>query len=74
MERPNKFNPALGVLGNIENALWENQYTNNQVFNNKSSYDQDHIAMEQALTENYLDNVQAQQDLTDLMLTIAEEK
>lgn len=31
--RPQKYDPALGWQGNLENALWENQYRKNEIDN-----------------------------------------
>ena len=33
MDRPQKYDPALGWQGNLENALWENQYRKNEITN-----------------------------------------
>ena len=36
MNRPQKYDPALGWQGNLENALWENQYRKNEISNEQS--------------------------------------
>lgn len=65
------FNPALGMQGNIEKSL---QNTANEVENRALADRENREAVEQALTDQYLDGVQAQQDITDLMLEVAELK
>lgn len=76
MDRPQKYNPALGLQGNIENALWENQYRRNDIsneVNDRATADLDNReAVEQGLTDLYLDGIQAQQDITELQLQILE--
>ena len=78
MSRPQKYNPSLGFQGNLEEALWENQYRKNEISNEvgerKASDRENREAVEQMLTDQYLDGVQAQQDITDLMLEVAELK
>lgn len=78
MSRPQKYDPALGWQGNLENALWENQYRKDEISNEvgerKTSDRENREAVEQMLTDQYLDGVQAQQDITDLMLEVAELK
>ena len=65
------FNPALGMQGNIEKSL---QNTANEAENRALADRENREAVEQALTDQYLDGVQAQQDITDLMLEVAELK
>ena len=70
------FKPKLGMQGNIEEALKRNQQTSNRVFNETSDRQtadtENREAVEQSLTDLYLDGVQAQQDLTDLQIQILE--
>ena len=70
------FKPSLGMQGNIEEALKRNQQTSNRVFNETSDRQtadtENREAVEQSLTDLYLDGVQAQQDLTDLQIQILE--
>ena len=69
-----KYNPELGLQGNIEYALWEVQYRKNELYNEalkRSLNDSENrVAVEQSLTDQYLDNIKAQQDITDLYLEI----
>ena len=70
------FNPKLGIQGNIEEALKRNQQTSNRIFNEttdrQTADTENREAVEQSLTDLYLDGIQAQQDLTDLQLQILE--
>ena len=70
------FKPSLGMQGNIEEALKRNQQTSNRIFNETSDRQaadtENREAVEQSLTDLYLDGVQAQQDLTDLQIQILE--
>ena len=70
------FKPKLGMQGNIEMALQENQYRKNEVFNEtndrQTADTENRESVEQSLTDLYLDGVQAQQDLTDLQIQILE--
>lgn len=74
MNRPQKYDPALGWQGNLEEALWENQYRKNEIYNEtnyRSTADEENrLAVEQSLTDQYLDNLKAQQDITDLYLEL----
>ena len=72
------FIPKLGIQGNIEEALKRNQQTSNRIFN-ETNYRQtadteNREAVEQSLTDLYLDGIQAQQDITSAYLEIAELK
>lgn len=73
--RPQKYDPSLGFQGNLEDVLWETQYRKNEISNEvgarKTSDRENREAVEQLLTDQYLDGVQAQQDITDLMLEVA---
>ena len=68
------FNPNKGMQGNIEEALKRNQQTNNKIFNETNAREQadtkNREAVEQALTDLYLDGIQAQQDITDIQLQL----
>ena len=68
------FKPNLGMQGNIEEALKRNQQTSNRIFNetnDRTAADtENREAVEQALTDLYLDGVQAQQDITDIQLQL----
>lgn len=70
------FKPNLGMQGNIEEALKRNQQISNRVFNEtndrQTADTENREAVEQSLTDLYLDGVQAQQDLTDLQIQILE--
>ena len=64
------FKPNLGMQGNIEEALKRNQQTSNRIFNEtndrQAADTENREAVEQSLTDLYLDGVQAQQDITDI--------
>ena len=68
------FNPKLGLQGNIEEALKRNQQTSNRIFNevnDRTTADtENREAVEQSLTDLYLDGIQAQQDITDIQLQL----
>ena len=68
------FKPNLGMQGNIEEALKRNQQTSNLVFNETNDRRiadmGNREAVEQSLTDLYLDGVQAQQDITDIQLQL----
>ena len=68
------FNPSKGMQGNIEEALKLNQQTSNKVFNEeqnrKAADTENREAVEQSLTDLYLDGIQAQQDITDIQLQL----
>ena len=68
------FNPNLGMQGNIEEALKRNQQTSNLVFNETNDRQaadmENREAVEQSLTDLYLDGIQAQQDITDIQLQL----
>ena len=68
------FIPKLGMRGNIEEALKRNQQTSNRIFNETSDRaradTENREAVEQSLTDLYLDGVQAQQDITDIQLQL----
>ena len=68
------FKPKLGIQGNIEEALKRNQQTSNRIFNEtnerKNADTENREAVEQSLTDLYLDGIQAQQDITDIQLQL----
>ena len=68
------FKHSLGMQGNIEEALKRNQQTSNRIFNevnDRTAADtENREAVEQALTDLYLDGIQAQQDITDIQLQL----
>ena len=70
------FNPKLGMQGNIEEALKRNQHTRNRIFNEtndrQTADTENREAVEQSLTDLYLDGIQAQQDITDIQLQLLE--
>lgn len=70
------FKPKLGIQGNIEEALRRNQQTSNRIFNEETTRavadTENREAVEQSLTDLYLDGIQAQQDITDIQLQLLE--
>lgn len=68
------FRPNLGTQGNIEEALKRNQQTSNRIFNETNERaradTENREAVEQSLTDLYLDGIQAQQDITDIQLQL----
>lgn len=70
------FKPSLGIQGNIEEAMKQNQQTSNKVINEETKRQtadtENREAVEQALTDQWLDGVQAQQDITDIQLQLLE--
>ena len=68
------FKPNLGIQGNIEEALKRNQQTSNRIFNEtndrQAADTENRQAVEQSLTDLYLDGIQAQQDITDIQLAM----
>ena len=68
--------PKLGMQGNIEEALKRNQQTSNRIFNEtndrQTADTENREAVEQSLTDLYLDGIQAQQDITDIQLQLLE--
>ena len=71
-----KYRPELGLWGNVKIALEEITKTNNSVSVERAARQtadtENREAVEQALTDLYLDGIQAQQDLTDLQIQILE--
>ena len=70
------YSTELGMQGNIEESLKRNQQTSNKVFNEindrQTADTENREAVEQSLTDLYLDGVQAQQDITDIQLQLLE--
>ena len=70
------YKPELGVIGNIKLLFTERNRTNNNVFNETNTREQadceNREAVEQSLTDLYLDGIQAQQDITDIQLQLLE--
>ena len=68
------FNPKLGIQGNIEASLKRIQQASNRIFNEtndrQAADTENREAVEQSLTDLYLDGVQAQQDITDIQLQL----
>ena len=68
------FKPHLGLQGNIEESLKRNQQTSNKIFNETNARQvadsENREAVEQSLTDLYLDGIQAQQDITDIQLQL----
>ena len=70
------YKPELGVIGNIKLLFTERNRTNNNVFNETNARQaadtENREAVEQSLTDLYLDGIQAQQDITDIQLQLLE--
>ena len=68
------YKPELGMIGNIRVLFTERNRTNNKVFNEANARQtadtENREAVEQALTDLYLDGIQAQQDITDIQLQL----
>ena len=67
-----RYNPEFGFFGNLERLFSERNKLNNKVFSETTQRKQadtaNREAVEQAITDLYLDGVQAQQDITDIQL------
>ena len=70
------YKPEVGMIGNIKLLFTERNSTNNNVFNEtndrKTADTENREAVEQSLTDLYLDGIQAQQDITDIQLQLLE--
>ena len=70
------YKPELGMIGNIKLLFTERNHTNNKVFNETNARQaadtENREAVEQSLTDLYLDRIQAQQDITDIQLQLLE--
>ena len=68
------YKPELGMIGNIKLLFAERNNTNNKVFNEvndrQTADTENREAVEQSLTDLYLDGIQAQQDITDIQLQL----
>ena len=68
------YKPELGMIGNIKLLFTERNSTNNKVFNEvndrQTADTENREAVEQSLTDLYLDGIQAQQDITDIQLQL----
>lgn len=68
------FKPNLGMQGNIEEALKQNQQTSNHVFNEINTREQadreNREIIEQIRTDVYLNDVETQQTITEIQLEI----
>lgn len=68
------YKPELGMIGNIRVLFTERNRTNNKVFSEANAREQadteNREAVEQSLTDLYLDGIQAQQDITDIQLQL----
>lgn len=68
------YKPELGMIGNIKLLFAERNSTNNKVFNEENARQtadtENREAVEQAITDLYLDGIQAQQDITDIQLQL----
>ena len=66
--------PEKGFIGNLKLLFTERNKLNNKVFNETTQRERadtaNREAVEQAITDLYLDGVQAQQDITDIQLQI----
>ena len=73
-----KYKPELGIWGNLQRAFSELTHTSNSLFNETNARQaadaENREAVEQSLTDLYLDGIQAQQDITSAYLEIAELK
>ena len=71
-----QYRPELGLWGNVKIALEEITKTNNSVSAERSDRQtadtENREAVEQSLTDLYLDGIQAQQDITDIQLQLLE--
>ena len=70
------YKPELGMIGNIKLLFAERNRTNNKVINEvddrQTADTENREALEQSLTDLYLDGIQAQQDITDIQLQLLE--
>ena len=64
-----KYKPELGLWGNVKLSLEE---LTKEKSDRKTADTENREAVEQALTDLYLDGVQAQQDITDIQLQLLE--
>ena len=68
------YKPELGMIGNIKLLFTERNHTNSKVFNEvnarQTADTENREAVEQSLTDLFLDGIQAQQDITDIQLQL----
>ena len=64
-----KYRPELGLWGNLNLAL---KNISKETNDRQTADTENREAVEQSLTDLYLDGIQAQQDLTDLQIQILE--
>ena len=68
------YKPELGIWGNIKMVFSELNHTNKKISNETNARQtadtENREAVEQALTDLYLDGIQAQQDITDIQLQL----
>lgn len=66
--------PKLGIIGNIEESLKRNKNTFIRISDEQEVREradaENREAVEQSLTDLYLDGIQAQQDITDIQLQL----
>ena len=71
-----KYKPELGIWGNLQRAFSELTHTSDSLFNEtkarQAADTENREAVEQSLTDLYLDGIQAQQDITDIQLQLLE--
>ena len=68
-----KYKPELGIMGNLKIGFSEMTKLNNNERNARQQADaENREAVEQSLTDLYLDGIQAQQDITDIQLQLLE--
>ena len=69
-----KYRPELGLWGNVKITLEEITKTNDRVSveqSDRATADtENREAVEQSITDLYLDGIQAQQDITDIQLQL----
>lgn len=59
MNRKQKFDPSKGMYGNIEDALWGNQYRKNEIENNKAHTDSFELQVQADFVEAVIDEYNA---------------
>ena len=64
-----KYRPELGIWGNLNLAL---KSISKETNDRQTADTENREAVEQSLTDLYLDGIQAQQDITDIQLQILE--
>lgn len=64
-----RYNPELGIWGNLNLAL---KSISKETNDRQTADIENREAVEQSLTDLYLDGIQAQQDITDIQLQLLE--